>query len=227
VVVETAAGSFVTKLRGAAQGLPALIAEIIAAELAERLGLPVPERVLIELDEASERSDKNDELGDLLDRSRGENLGFRLLVGGRDFRLGDKVDVEFERRVLWLDGLIQNPDRTSANPNVLIWNRQPWLIDHGAAFPFQYDWTSVTEASPRASYDFSHHLFGSRTSELATIDAELGMRLTRDVLASAAGLVPRGFFETLYPQETAERSAAAYQAFLWKRLKAPRPFINT
>ena len=86
VVVETAAGLFLVKLRGAAQGLPPLIAEIIVAELAGALVLPVPERALVTLDDTVPSDDKNDELADLLGRSRGTNLGFRVLDGASDLR---------------------------------------------------------------------------------------------------------------------------------------------
>ena len=86
VVVVTAAGLFLVKLRGAAQGIPPLIAEIIVAELAGSLSLPVPERAIVTLDETVPSDDRNDELGDLLARSRGANLGFRFLDGAVDLR---------------------------------------------------------------------------------------------------------------------------------------------
>src|SRR5690606_17721188 len=81
VLVETNQGLFVVKLRGAGQGIRALIAEIIVAGLAVRLGLPVPECVLIDLSPGVPSHDHNDELKDLLERSAGMNLGFRFLDG--------------------------------------------------------------------------------------------------------------------------------------------------
>jgi hypothetical protein len=44
VLVETTAGQWLVKLRGAAQGIGVLVAEIIVAGLAEVLGLRVPSR---------------------------------------------------------------------------------------------------------------------------------------------------------------------------------------
>src|SRR5690349_4299148 len=61
VLVETEAGLQFTKLHGAAQGPGALVAEVIVAELAEALGLRVPERSLVRLDAGVESVDKNDE----------------------------------------------------------------------------------------------------------------------------------------------------------------------
>src|SRR5687767_4878768 len=60
VIVDTSGGRFVTKLRGAAQGPSALVAEVVVAELATRLGLPVPERALMELERPIQTDDHND-----------------------------------------------------------------------------------------------------------------------------------------------------------------------
>ncbi|HEU5158872.1 MAG TPA: HipA family kinase, partial [Streptosporangiaceae bacterium] len=43
-------GTYVMKFHGAGQGRKALIAEVIAGELARRLGFRVPDQVLIDLD---------------------------------------------------------------------------------------------------------------------------------------------------------------------------------
>src|SRR5262249_25503261 len=127
VVVRSAAGEFVTKLRGAAQGTAPLVAEIIVAELATALGLPVPERVLIALDADVPSDDRNDELSDLLARSRGVNLGFRLLPGATDLgpHQSASIDPRLASGILWLDGLVMNADRTARNPNILLWHHQP------------------------------------------------------------------------------------------------------
>jgi hypothetical protein len=227
VVVDTPAGRFVAKLRGAAQGPSALVAEVVVAELAERLGLPVPERVLLDLCADVETDDANDELADLLRASVGQNLGFRWLEGARSlpFEQAHSIDDEFALRVLWLDALTSNPDRTPSNTNVLMARGQPWLIDHGAALGFQYDWASVSEESPRAPTDHSLHLFGSRQSLLARWDAVLAPLLTRELLGDVLACVPDSFLTARPAEWGPSRARAAYVAFLWKRLKAPRPFL--
>jgi hypothetical protein len=227
VLVDTASGVFVVKLRGAGHGASALIAEIVVAELAEALDLPVPERALVDLDGFVPTRDRNDELRDLLDASAGSNLAFRFLTGAADLRASEEhaIDDEFATRVLWLDALVMNPDRTSQNPNVLLWNRQPWLIDHGAALPFQYNWAAVTEDSPRVPTDHALHLFASRAPLLRRYDAPAAARLTRETLAAAIAKIPDSFLEQAYPKEDVFRLRAAYEAFLWKRLKPPRPFV--
>src|ERR671932_637510 len=66
-------GTYVVKFRGAGQGPKALIAEVISGELGRRLGLPVPELVLIEVDPELGRVEPDEEVQDLLRASAGEN----------------------------------------------------------------------------------------------------------------------------------------------------------
>jgi hypothetical protein len=225
VVVETQAGRFVLKLRGAGEGVPALVSELVVGALADRLFLPVPERALVELEPVFESDDKNDELADLLARSVGLNVGLRLLEGAvapRPEALA-ALDDDFAARVLWLDGLTLNLDRTHANPNLLSWKGRPWLIDHGAALSFHYDWPHVTEDSPREPFSYRGHVFETRTALLPGIDDQLAPLLTRDALTTTLSLVPDELLSR-EPGDHPERIRAAYVAFLWKRLKPPRPF---
>jgi hypothetical protein len=229
VIVDTDAGRFVTKLRGAAQGSSALAAEVIVAELAETLGLPVPERALMQLTAPIRSDDRNDELAALLMASIGENLGFRWLDQATVLTptAAALVDDEFAVRVLWLDALVMNIDRTASNPNILISKGQPWLIDHGAALAFQYDWGRVTEDSPREPSDNHLHLFGARRQLLRAWDPQLASLLTRPVLTRIVAQVPDAFLEARPAEWSPERARAAYVAFLWKRLRSPRPFVGT
>jgi hypothetical protein len=227
VVVETEAGRFVTKLRGAAQGSSALAAEVIVAELAELLGLPVPERALIELSQPIRSDDRNDELAFLLAASVGHNLGFRWLEGASvlDPAHAERVDDELAVRVLWLDALVMNLDRSAQNPNILMSKGQPWLIDHGASLTFQYDWARVTEDSPREPTEHRAHLFGARWELLHQWDARLAGVLTRPALTRVLEQVPDAFLDQRPREWSPARARAAYVAFLWKRLRPPRPFL--
>lgn len=227
LVVETEGGFFVAKLRGAGHGVLALISELVVGHLAETLGLPIPERTFIDLPENVTTEDHNDALADLLQRSTGLNLGFRFLDGAREPRPEElqRFDDEFVARVLWLDGLTMNPDRTDRNPNILVWKTQPWLIDHGSALIFHHDWRLMTEQAPREPVDYGAHVFADRVSLLERFDAELASLVTRDVLERAVAQVPDAFLEATSAGDSPERARATYQAFLWKRLKAPRPFV--
>lgn len=223
VVVATKGGRFVTKLRGSGQGVLSLIAEIIVAEIAEHLGLAVPERVLIELPSDVESDDENDELADLLRFSAGTNLGFRWLDDARTPRSEElrALDDEFVARVLFLDELVTNLDRSPQNPNLLFWKRQPWLIDHGAALPFHHHWDLVDHDTPGDPMDLSGHLFADRLPSLDRHRAPLAASLTRDAIEQATATVPDAFYSAV-GTDSALRARAAYAAFLWLRLEALR-----
>src|SRR5919108_2936692 len=74
-------GLYVLKFRGAGQGIKALIAELLAGELARTLGLPVPEIVLMELDPVLGRSEPDYEIQSLIKASAGINLGLDYFPG--------------------------------------------------------------------------------------------------------------------------------------------------
>jgi hypothetical protein len=241
VLVETPAGRRLVKLRGAAQGTGPLVAEVIVAGLAEALGLRVPARSVVVLARGAASDDRHQELRDLLAASAGENLGFVVLAGAYEAGPSDLagVDAAEAAAVLWLDRLVMNPDRTARNPNILCWKDQLWLIDHGAALRFQYDWPAVTEATPRSpGAGREPHLFeaAARLPDWPAWDELCAGRITRVVLEAAVAEVPASFLAPLLPAaaradaaaeaEAARRRRAAYVAFLWKRLQPPRAFVS-
>jgi hypothetical protein len=240
VLVETSAGIRLVKLRGAGQGREPLIAEIIVAELAGALRLNVPPRTLIDLSPGIPTADWDDELDDLLHFSTGLNLGFDYLEGARELRSGELEEVPHQTRTaaVWLDRLVMNHDRTVSNPHVLCWADQFWLIDHGAALPFQYRWSQVMEQSPREAWIAAEeHAFDRFVTpeDLGRADPDLASQLRREVLEAAVTSVPddflltaahSGFTSTPSDAHGLERRRSAYVAYLWKRLRAPRPFLN-
>jgi hypothetical protein len=231
VVVETDNGRYLTKLSGAGHGVSALVAEVIVAALADRIGLRVPGRVLVALDAGVEREDRDAELAQLLDSSSGLNLGFEWVEGARDLRREDLVHVSRDEAsaIAWLDWLVVNPDRTWRSPNLLLRKGALFLIDHGSALPFHYAWSAVTEDTPRRPLvDLSSHALDARATALEEWDALLADVLDRETLREAVREVPDTFLGALLPPSAGAdailRRREAYTAFLWKRLKPPRPF---
>jgi len=224
VVAETDAGACFIKLRGAAQGTLALAAEIIVAELAQAAGLNVAPHALVILDPDTPSEDKNDELAQLLSFSPGLNLGFHYLEGSRNLRADetDLIDEATAAKIVWLDALTMNPDRTPKNPNILWHQKKPWLIDHGAALGFQYDWTRITEQTARRPYAFDRHLLINRASSITSV----GNTMTRETIEAAVAAVPDDFLVPHLGQTPIARRREAYVAVLWKRLKAREVFAQ-
>jgi hypothetical protein len=230
VIVETAAGQYFAKLRGAAQGTAALVAEVLVAELADRIGLPVPARRVVTFGPDLPTDDRNDELADLLAASRGENLGFQFLPAARPFVAADlgMVSGDFAAHVRWLDWLVLNPDRSPANPNIMVEGRRLWLIDHGAALPFHHDWAAVTEATPLRAPLAVPHVLESAVRELRDWDEILTRSLSREAVEQSVAAIPDSFLQPLLPNgagpEGLGRRRAAYSTFLWQRLSGRHDF---
>ncbi|MCE7938661.1 MAG: aminotransferase class I and II, partial [Chloroflexi bacterium CFX6] len=194
-VVETEAGGlYVVKLRGAGQGARALAAELIVGLLATHLGLPVPELALIDVDPAFGRTEGDPEIQDLLRASHGLNVGLRFLDGAFNYDPlagAALVSPALAADIVWLDALVSNVDRTPRNPNLLIWHRGVWLIDHGAALYFHHHWPAVDDATARRPFThIEDHVLLPLASDLRAADARLAGRLDADVIEAILAAVP-------------------------------------
>lgn len=232
-IVDTdGGGRWVVKFRGAGQGARALLAELIVGELARELGLPVPELALIDVPPPFGRSEPDPEIQELLQRSHGINVGLRYLDGAFNFdayAAGSLVTPELASAVVWLDALTTNPDRTHRNPNLMVWDRRPWLIDHGSALYAHHDWKTVDEARTRTPFPLtSKHVLLREATMLEAVDAGLAAKLAPEVLADVLSRVP----DALLLDEVAGREFATgdearerYVRYLSTRLEGPRPFV--
>lgn len=183
-------GTYVVKFSGAAQGRKALVAEVIAGELGRRLGLRVPELVRFDFDPVIGLGEPDQEVQDLLRASGGLNLGMDFLPGSLGFDpLAFGVEPAEAGRVVWFDALIGNVDRSWRNPNLLVWHRNLWLIDHGASLIWHHSWKSA-EASAAKPYDASDHALSRFSPDPAAAAAELAPLVTPALLTEVTALVP-------------------------------------
>jgi hypothetical protein len=183
-------GTYVVKWRAAGQGVNVLVAEVICAELARALDLPVPALVTVDVVPELAVGEPDVEVQELLQRSAGRNLGLDYLPGALDFEAGaDGVDPELAGRVLWFDALIGNVDRSWRNPNMLFWHGRLQLIDHGAALTFHHHWPGA-EAAVTRPYDAAAHALLECEPRVPAADAALAPRVTRPLLEGVLAQVP-------------------------------------
>src|SRR5689334_14111485 len=174
-------GMYVLKFRGAGQGPRALIAELVAGEMARALGLPVPEIVFVELDADLARTEPDPEIQDLIKKSAGLNLALDYLPGSVMFDpIAEKPEAELASQIVWFDAYVTNVDRTARNANMLMWHRRLTLIDHGAALYFHHSWNNYLERSVDAFHQVKDHILLPFTTgpALREADSRLGPRLT-------------------------------------------------
>lgn len=220
-------GTYVVKFTGSAQGRKALVAEVIVGELARVLGLRFPELVLVHFDPAIAADEPHQEVRDLHSASAGVNLGMDHLPGARDFTPEAAgtfaVDPLEAGRIVWLDALTANVDRTVHSSNLLLWPTlgvtppRLWLIDHGAALVFHHRWDA---GDPAKAYDFRHHALGRYGPDVRAADAELAPRVTEELLRSIVDQVPDAWLDGEPGFASPEAVRAAYVAHLHARARA-------
>ena len=220
-------GLYVLKFRGAGQGPKALIAELLAGELARALALPVPEIVFVELGAELARTEPDPEIQDLIRASAGLNLALDYLPGSITFDpAADAVEAGLASAVVWFDAFVTNVDRTARNTNMLMWHRRLRLIDHGAALYFHHNWENYLERSRMPFAQVKDHVLLPSASALEEADARLAALVTPELIESLAALVPDEWLggESRFSDADAQR--AAYVEYLLSRLQAPRDFVR-
>jgi hypothetical protein len=231
IVEADDSGMYVLKFRGAGQGPRALIAEIIAGEIARAAGLPVPEIVLIELDPELARTEPDPELQDLIRKSAGLNVALDYLPGAVTFDpLVHKLDPDLASAIVWFDAFVTNVDRTARNTNMLMWHRNLHLIDHGASLYFHHAWDQDLGGVAQRSRDpfalVKEHVLLPFASRLEQANARMSQTVTPQVVRDVVALAPDALLAA-EPDAAAPLSyREAYVQYLLARLAAPETFVK-
>lgn len=220
-------GMYVIKFRGAGQGPKALIAELIAGEIARAAGLPVPEIVLIELDPDLARTEPDPEIQDLIRASGGLNVALDYLPGAITF---DPVvfhpDATLASRIVWFDAFVTNVDRTARNTNMLVWHRQLRLIDHGAALYFHHSWAQYLERSRDAFPMIRDHVLLPFATALDEAHEHMLKHITPEVIQQIVALIPDALLRGDATFSSAAEYRTAYGEYLLRRLQGPHLFFD-
>ncbi|MEV7887796.1 HipA family kinase [Streptomyces sp. NPDC002817] len=224
-------GTYVVKFTGSAQGRKALVAEVIVGELARALGLRFPELVLVHFDPAIADSEPHQEVRELHGASAGINLGMDYLSGAADLTpevaRTFRVDPLEAGRIVWLDALTVNVDRTVHSSNLMVWPTlgiappRLWLIDHGAALVFHHRWDG---SDPARRYDFRHHALGHYAPDVRAADAELAPKVTEELLRAVVAEVPEAWLTDF---DTPSLAREAYVEYLHARVQASQAWLPT
>ena len=210
---------YVLKFRGAGQGKKALVAELIGGELARAIGLHVPELVFMNLDDSFSKTEPDEEIQDLLKFSVGLNLGLHYLSSAITYDpLVPEVDPLSASMVVLLDSVISNIDRTSKNTNLLSWNKELWLIDHGASFYFHHNWDTWEDHLKRTFPLVKTHVLLPLATQLPEAATKIKTALTTEKITNIINLIPEEWLENdadpLSPSEIRD----AYCTFISTRL---------
>jgi hypothetical protein len=219
--------SYVLKFKGAGQREKALIAEFLGGEIARMLGLRVPELVFANLDEAFGQSEGDEEIQDLLKGSQGLNLALHFLSRAVTFDpSATKIDEELASKIVWLDSWITNVDRTFRNTNLLIWNRQLWLIDHGASFLFHHSWDKWEKHAKGPFPTIKDHVLLPYATQLKKVNEELKASINKNQIMDLVDALPDEWLLASRDVETPEEAKKIYVQFLNTRLEFSDEFVK-
>ncbi|MBR9920684.1 MAG: aminotransferase class I and II [Bacteroidetes bacterium] len=212
--------SYVLKFRGAGQGKKALIAELLGGELARAIGLKVPELVFMNLDASFSKTEPDEEIQDLLKFSVGLNLGLHYLSGAITFDpLVSEVDGLTASKVVILDSLITNIDRTVRNTNLLSWNKELWLIDHGAAIYFHHAWNNWETHAEKTFPAIADHVLLEKADRLEEAKSIIQEGVSPATIEGIVSLLPDDWLTDPSGDESPEEKRKVYTAYLSKRLE--------
>jgi len=217
-------GTYVLKFRGAGQGPKALVAELLSGEIARRLGLPVPEIVFAQLDARMAKTEPDPEIQELLQRSVGLNLALDYLPGSITFdplveSHMSGIDA-LASAIVWFDAYVTNVDRTPRNPNLLVWHRAIWLIDHGASLYFHHNMEGdVLQRSRGAFAQIKDHVLLPLASELRAADETLSAKITPAMIEEVVAMIPDEWLEE-------PRHREVYREWLRQRIEGPREWVE-
>ena len=198
---------YVVKFRGAGHGTKALIAELIGGEVARALRLKVPELVMLDLDEDFGRTEGDEEIQDLLQASRGLNVGLHFLSGALTLNpVVNQVDERLASRIVWLDAFLTNVDR--------------------ASLYFHHSWRDWEKAMLSPFPYIKEHALLRKASHLEEADRECRELLTPDKLAEIVDLVPDEWLQWDGMELPPDEIRDVYKTFLTERLKNSHIFLK-
>lgn len=223
---------WVVKFVGAAQGRRALVAELIAGELARAVGLPVPRLALVEVGPELGRTEPNPEIRALLRASVGTNLAMMYLPGALAFDPAARPEIApaLASSIVAFDAYVMNVDRTARNSNLLCWRGDLWLIDHGSSLFWHHAWDGLGPLErpiPEAARPFPHvrdHVLLPWADRLPAAGAAVAAAVTDAVITRVLDLVPDVWLvaamEPGVAPENPSASRDAYRAYLRARRDA-------
>jgi hypothetical protein len=218
---------YVVKFKGGGHGVKTLIAELVGGELARVLGLKVPELVFAQLDERFGITEGDEEIQDLLKASRGTNLGLHFLSGAFTYDpVVTKIEPLLASKIVWLDSLLTNVDRSFRNTNMLIWNKELWLIDHGSSLYFQYSWEGWEKKAEGPFEYIKDHVLLSQATRMEEADILCSNMLNENIIREVVQMIPEEWLQWDQGTGTPEELRNVYFLFLCGRLNYSKQFTK-
>jgi uncharacterized protein (UPF0216 family) len=129
-----------------------------------------------------------------------------------------KVDAMTASKIVLLDSIMSNIDRTAKNTNLLNWNKELWVIDNGASFYFHHNWETWKDHLKRTFPLIKDHVLLEFATKLKEAALVIRGALGTDIISEIIGLIPEEWLldeaDDLSPVEI----RAAYKEYLDAKL---------
>ncbi len=109
---------------------------------------------------------------------------------------------------------------------MLIWNKELWLIDHGAALYFHHSWEAHEEQALRPFSAIKDHVMLPFASELAAANKTAHDVLNANLIREIVALIPDEWLLQNQMVKSAKEARQVYSSFLETRLKQSHIFLK-
>jgi hypothetical protein len=160
--------------------------------------------------------------------SAGLNLALAYIGGALAFEplLAPPAALALASAIVWFDAYTTNVDRTARNTNMLLRDRQLWLIDHGAALYVHHTWANYMERSRSPFPQIKDHVLLRYADALPEADAVLGAMLSHQRLAEIVDLIPDDWLAGEPSFAGVADHRVAYLEYLSNRLAERHVFVE-
>lgn len=129
-------------------------------------------------------------------------------------------------KIVWLDAFITNIDRTFRNTNMLMWNKELWLIDHGAAFYFHHTWDNWEQNAKSPFVYVKDHVLLPQASHLEDVHQLFTNQLSEQILKDIVDQLPDEWLRWEDTHMTSSEIRSIYLQFLVTRLATAEHFLK-
>lgn len=218
---------YAVKFKGGGHGSKSLISELIGGLVAKAFKFKVPELVFLDLDPLFGITEPDEEIQELLRKSEGLNLGLHFLDRSMTFDPAvNDMDPLTASKLVWLDSFLTNVDRTRLNPNMMIWNNELWLIDHGASLYFHHSGKDPETAARDPFPYIKSHVMLPQADRLDEANKLMRQAITPRTLSKIVDLLPDEWLKEEGNDKTPDQIREGYKTFLTTRLKESAIFTS-
>jgi hypothetical protein len=130
-----------------------------------------------------------------------------------------KIEPKVASKIVLLDYILTNVDRTPRNTNMLMWHKELWLIDHGASLYFHHSWENWEEQSKRVFSAIKDHVLLAQASEIEAVVEEFCATLTPELINDVVNLIPNEWLSDYSVLDSPDERRQVYAQFIETRVK--------